>query len=673
MSSPATPSGGVRRLGRYTILEALAKGGMAQVFIAQKDNAPEICVLKQLLGELETHATAGKRFYREAHVASYLDHPRIARTIDAGFEDGAFCIAMEFIAGRDVESLMHLLMRQGRMLPYELSLAVALGVLEGLEYAHEAKDPSGVPLDLVHRDLSPRNVMLSFDGEVKIIDFGLARGKVDDFKTAPGMILGTLRYVSPEQAVADPVDARSDLYSIAVVLYEMLSGRPLVRDGKALDVLTDVVQRIPEPITVRNPHLPASLDPVLARALAKDPNERYQTARELRRALETAAGSLARTPKGSIGEFVTSLFPQERDKALARLELGRRRHAELSGGRGASQIGQQTLAGELELLSEDAGSRTRTGFMDAGALSDAHASETRTGWVAPAGMTALDQRLATRTVVEPSFLDPSLSRGGPSATTYDDPLPLPRELFDTTAMTPFAGDRTAAVDLGSRTLVYPPAHTPIPPPAPPASGPPLVWYAMGAVGLLGAAVIAAVLFTQAPEDVHVIAADRVPPPLAADIVPGARVGNPGPAQAVPAQAVVVPERSPESRRPPSPEGVGSKRPVPTSPRMPEATARPTATPAGTSAPAPGGAGPARLGAIRGDVERLRREWDQLDDRVRYDRFSALVNRLVEACPDEATQKQIGHLIRLDRLENDADADLGRLLKALSLIEKAGPR
>ena len=235
---------------------------MAQVYLAQKDGSPDICVLKQLLGELAGHATAGKRFYREAHVASYLSHPNIARTIDAGFEDDAFCIAMEFISGRDVESMMHLLMRQGRMLPYEVSLAVTLGVLDGLAYAHDALDPEGNRLEVVHRDLSPRNIMLSFDGEVKIIDFGLARGRVDDFKTAPGMILGTLRYVSPEQAVADPIDRRSDLYSIAVVLYEMLTGRPLVSDGKPLEVLTEVVNRVPSLLSEMNPHLPIELDDV---------------------------------------------------------------------------------------------------------------------------------------------------------------------------------------------------------------------------------------------------------------------------------------------------------------------------------------------------------------------------------------------------------------------------
>ena len=338
---------------------------MAQVYLAQKDGSPDVCVLKQLLGELAGHATAGKRFYREAHVASYLSHPNIARTIDAGFEDDAFCIAMEFISGRDVESMMHLLMRQGRMLPYEVSVAVTLGVLDGLAYAHDALDPEGNRLEVVHRDLSPRNIMLSFDGEVKIIDFGLARGRVDDFKTAPGMILGTLRYVSPEQAVADPIDRRSDLYSIAVVLYEMLTGRPLVSDGKPLEVLTEVVNRIPNLLSEMNPHLPLELDDVLSKALEKAPADRWQTAKAFADALRAAAGPLAQAPQESLGQFARSLFPKEQARAAHVIALGRMRYEALQRG-GDEDVAMMTRAGVLpsDLEStDDLGSQTKTGYV----------------------------------------------------------------------------------------------------------------------------------------------------------------------------------------------------------------------------------------------------------------------------------------------------------------------
>ncbi|MFO0729120.1 MAG: protein kinase [Myxococcota bacterium] len=389
MSSQAgAPGSSVRRIGRYTILEDLAKGGMAQVFVAQKDGTPEICVLKQLLGELENHATAGKRFYREAHVASYLNHPNIARTIDAGFEDETFCIAMEFICGRDVESMMHLLMRQGRMLPYEVSIAVTLGVLEGLSYAHDAKDPEGMRLDLVHRDLSPRNIMLSFDGEVKIIDFGLARGKVDDFKTAPGMILGTLRYVSPEQAVADPIDRRSDLYSVSVVLYEMLTGRPLVSDGKPLEVLTEVVNHVPTALSLMNPHLPVELDAVLAKGLEKAPGDRWQSAAAFRDALREAAGPLAYAPEESLGQFVRSLFPKDQARSQRLTQLGRARFEAMERGGSEDELASLTRAVMPSELSAP----------------DEAASRTRTGYVAPTELGMIPDAQMTRTVFQPTAM-----------------------------------------------------------------------------------------------------------------------------------------------------------------------------------------------------------------------------------------------------------------------------
>jgi serine/threonine-protein kinase len=661
---------------------------MAQVFIAQKDNAPEICVLKQLLGELETHATAGKRFYREAHVASYLQHPRIARTIDAGFEDGAFCIAMEFIAGRDVESLMHLLMRQGRMLPYELSLAVALGVLEGLEYAHEALDPTGAPLDLVHRDLSPRNVMLSFDGDVKIIDFGLARGKVDDFKTAPGMILGTLRYVSPEQAVADPIDRRSDLYSIAVVLYEMLTGRPLVRDGTALDVLTDVVQRVPDAICARNPHLPRSLDPVLARALAKDPADRYASAREFRVALEAAAGGLARAPRSAIGEFVTSHFPEDRTRALEQIELGRRRYAEQIG-RGARALGQATLASESG--PDDLGSRTRTGFVDTASLGGEDlVSATRTGWMTPGGLAQSDEAAGTRTIFEPRFVDPA-TRAAASPPAYD--APLPPTSADHTRVTPPDG-RTAVLDVGARTLVFP--GSPPPPSAalvrPASSVAPLI-----VLGLALATTLAAVVYVAvegASQEVDVIAATDdtlvvvpasaapVAPAVGATAAPVARplttpVATPGAtsvASASPTPPAKVAEAPAiEAPRPAAPR-LTSPSPVP-SPSTSAAEARraPTAEERGAGeAGARRRTALAKVRSILGDIDKFEQDWDSLDGWGRSDQRDKVSASIRELSPDATTRQKIDRLLADSRVSGDV-GDINNLRQALKVVEEALPR
>lgn len=317
------------QLSRYTILQKLAVGGMAEIFLAQKHGSPDVCVVKQLHAHLAKDTgpsgqVVGARFLREAQVAALLDHPHIAKLTDARREDsGAFYLAMEFIAGQDVETMMFRLMEQRKMLPPELSVTVTLDVLEGLHYAHEKRSPDGRPLEIVHRDLSPRNVMLTYEGRVKIIDFGLARTNLGDFRTAPGMVLGTMRYMSPEQAVAEPVDRRSDIYSWSVVLYEMLSGRPLVMGANATEVLHHVVTQMPPPLSSLNPTLPKALDAVLERGLAKNRNERYDTADELRQALIEAAGPLASLDDDRhalIGRFARELFPQEHAETMAMLE-----------------------------------------------------------------------------------------------------------------------------------------------------------------------------------------------------------------------------------------------------------------------------------------------------------------------------------------------------------------
>src|SRR5262245_50143633 len=178
-----------KRIASYSILLELARGGMAQVFIAQRDGAKDVCVIKRLHAELQAQDAVVKRFYREANLASQLQHPNIARVIDAGFEGRELYIALEYIPGQTVESIAQALIARGQRLPIEAVIAIGAEVLEALSYAHTLTDPEGKPLGLVHRDLSPRNIMISYDGDAKIIDFGVARGNVDHNQTEPGLLL----------------------------------------------------------------------------------------------------------------------------------------------------------------------------------------------------------------------------------------------------------------------------------------------------------------------------------------------------------------------------------------------------------------------------------------------------------------------------------------------------
>src|SRR5688572_14855837 len=185
------------RLGPYTLLERVGRGGMGEVHIARRDGSTTLCVLKQLRERAEGDQLF--RLKREAHVLSQLTHPNIGRLIDAGVDGETFYLALELIPGQTVRRILKRLADTQRRFPIDIAIQAALEVLDGLAYAHDQKDPEGRPLELVHRDLSPNNVMLSYEGRTKIIDFGIASVKLDDFRTMPGTILGTMRYISPEQ------------------------------------------------------------------------------------------------------------------------------------------------------------------------------------------------------------------------------------------------------------------------------------------------------------------------------------------------------------------------------------------------------------------------------------------------------------------------------------------
>jgi serine/threonine protein kinase len=308
------------RLGRYTIVEELAKGGMAQLYIARKDGAREICVLKRLLGELETDETASKRFQREAIVASRLDHPNIVRMLEASVEGGVFCIATEFIPGISLEAILTKLNERRRKLPPELSVGIARRMLDALGYAHDLRDDEGRLLEIVHRDLSPRNLLITFAGDVKIIDFGVAHGRVDEFKTAPGIVVGSLEYMSPEQALTHPIDRRSDLYTAALVLYEMLSGNQVVKDEKLMDLLASIVRDSPPPLARIAPEVPRTISDAVEKGLQKSPELRWQKAADFRAAL----GALPLITNQALAAFLKDNFAEEEAAVIALFERARR-------------------------------------------------------------------------------------------------------------------------------------------------------------------------------------------------------------------------------------------------------------------------------------------------------------------------------------------------------------
>jgi serine/threonine-protein kinase len=270
-----------KKIGRYKIVDELGRGAMGVVYRAEDPALDRTVALKTIIlsDEAEGRADYAKRFFLEAKAAGKLTHPNIVTTFDFGEEDGLAYMAMELLEGTELRERL----KNGALPPAE-AMEIAAQIAEGLAFAHER--------GVVHRDIKPGNIMLPERGQAKIMDFGIARMRAADHKTSTGMVLGTPKYMSPEQIVGTPVDHRSDIFSLGIVLYEMLTGVRLFSGDDVAQIAHNVTQVEPEPPTRLDPTLPSMLDFVVARALKKDPAVRYQDARELAADLATCLAEL---------------------------------------------------------------------------------------------------------------------------------------------------------------------------------------------------------------------------------------------------------------------------------------------------------------------------------------------------------------------------------------------
>jgi serine/threonine protein kinase len=275
------------RLGRYEIRSLLGKGGMGEVYLAFDTQLRRQVAIKSLPAEFTQNKARLSRFEREAYAALSLNHPNILTIHEIGQQDGLHYMATEYIEGESLRQHM----ARSRMELREV-LGIAIQVADALSAAHEA--------GIVHRDIKPENIMLSRDGYVKVLDFGLAKladetaavaqqGEVDTqaptkmvvVKTEPGVVMGTASYMSPEQARGLELDARSDIWSIAIVIYEMVSGRLPFEGATTIDVLAMILHREPASLLLHKSEVPAELERIVEKALAKDKEERYQSAKDL--------------------------------------------------------------------------------------------------------------------------------------------------------------------------------------------------------------------------------------------------------------------------------------------------------------------------------------------------------------------------------------------------------
>ncbi len=277
------------RLGPYELVERLATGGMAEVYLARRAGphgfAKQVAV-KRILPQLASDPDFVAMFVDEARVTGRLQHPNIVAVFDFGEANGELYMAMEYVDGTTGARLIRAAAARSEDIPLEVSLHVALSVLRGLEYAHAAQDEKGKPLHLVHRDVSPGNVLIDRSGAVKLTDFGIARAAEFERRTDVGQLKGKLGYMSPEQVVGRELDARSDLFTLGIVLAEMITVRPLFSGGRELDVLLRIRDADVSAIDRNAGRVPDDVRTVLFRALAKDPAQRYPTASAFAQAIE---------------------------------------------------------------------------------------------------------------------------------------------------------------------------------------------------------------------------------------------------------------------------------------------------------------------------------------------------------------------------------------------------
>ncbi|MDB4994320.1 MAG: serine/threonine protein kinase, partial [Myxococcaceae bacterium] len=297
----------------YRVLGAVARGGMAEILLAERAGAAGIkktLVLKRLLPEYARDADFVKMFRNEARIAIELQNANIVSVFEFGEADGQLFLAMEYVHGWELARILGACARMERQIPVEIALHIGIEITKALSYAHDKTNAKGDSLKIVHRDVNPANVLVSTDGEVKLADFGIARAAAHAKSTAGVWLKGKIPYMSPEQARAEPIDAQSDLFSLGIVLWEMLAVRRLFRapnDDRAA-LLIMVREAKTPPLRSVRPDVPKDVEAIVSRALEADKSRRYATAKDLQAALNVALHGLRPSvSSGDVRAFLASL------------------------------------------------------------------------------------------------------------------------------------------------------------------------------------------------------------------------------------------------------------------------------------------------------------------------------------------------------------------------------
>ena len=288
---------------------------MAELFLARTvgpNGFEKVVALKKILPKYTSRQKYISLFCDEARLAASLNHANIVQVYDIGIDAGNYFFAMEYLHGQDVRTILHRTWAEGEKMPIRFAVQIATQVAAALHYAHEMRRPDGSLVDIVHRDVSPSNIIVTYDGAVKLLDFGVAKAATRTVKTRTGTLKGKISYMSPEQAKGAPVDRRSDLFSLGIVLWEMVTTSRLFRGENDLATLQLIINVPPKKPTEARPDCPAELERIILKALSQDISQRYQTADEMVRDLEafSKAADLGPSPT-ALSAYVSALFAAE--------------------------------------------------------------------------------------------------------------------------------------------------------------------------------------------------------------------------------------------------------------------------------------------------------------------------------------------------------------------------
>ena len=299
-------------IGKYEVVHRIATGGMAEIFLVRAVGIygfEKYVVLKRILPQHAANDEFVRMFLKEARVAASLDHANIAQVHDIGEAGGSTFFTMEYLHGEDARFIMRYLESRGGRLPLEHASGIVMGAAAGLHFAHEKKGPDGRSLGIVHRDISPANIVVTYDGGVKLVDFGIAKLATDPELSQRYALKGKLAYMSPEQLHNQPIDRRSDVFSLGIVLYELTTHARLFKGSTEVETMKSVLDGfVPRPTSLI-PDYPPALERIVMRALERLPGDRYQTARELQFDLEAYAHEeRVRLSQAGLAEWMVSTF-----------------------------------------------------------------------------------------------------------------------------------------------------------------------------------------------------------------------------------------------------------------------------------------------------------------------------------------------------------------------------